>query len=81
MQSDLRQRADFCFCELLDETRHEIPFVGHTHVPRRPYTSRKDSLRSFVRYGRYGKDFYRHPFRQFLLSRTFVAVRRLPIGY
>ena len=36
------------------------PLVGLTHVPPRPYALRRDLLRSFVRYGRYGKDFYRY---------------------
>jgi hypothetical protein len=63
MQANLRERAHLCFGELLDEARHENPPVGHTHVPQRPYTSHEYLLRSFVQYGRYGKDFYRHPLR------------------
>jgi len=29
VQSDLGERADFCFGELLDEASHKIPFVGN----------------------------------------------------
>ena len=41
MQADLSERADLCFGELLNKPRHEKSPVGDTHVPQRPYTSRK----------------------------------------
>ena len=50
------------FSEVSCWTRRAMknPLVGRTHVPPRPYALRRDLLRSFVRYGRYGKDFYRY---------------------
>ena len=39
MQADLGERANLCFGELLNKSRHENPLVGCTHVPQRPYAA------------------------------------------
>src|SRR6516164_7944032 len=40
MQADLGERADLCFGELLDKSRHVMSPLWVTHVPPRPYASR-----------------------------------------